>query len=132
MLSRLDGWLGAACLAALTCLMLGEVVVRALSDISPGCRPISRRLGIQLLSDGGGLHLRRRHDLAGRRPHPRDPGAGACVAGDRRWLETVLAALGMCFSGFLAGPWSTSPGAASPPARFRCRARRRSGSPRRS
>ena len=35
MLGRLDGWLGAACLAALTCLMLGEVLVRALSDIFP-------------------------------------------------------------------------------------------------
>jgi len=35
MLGRLDGWLGAACLVALTCLMLGEVLVRALSDIFP-------------------------------------------------------------------------------------------------
>ena len=35
MLGRLDGWMGAACLVALTCLMLGEVLVRALSDIFP-------------------------------------------------------------------------------------------------
>ena len=35
MLGRLDGWLGAACLAALTGLMMGEVAVRALSDIFP-------------------------------------------------------------------------------------------------
>ena len=35
MLGRLDGWMGAACLATLTCLMLGEVLVRALSDIFP-------------------------------------------------------------------------------------------------
>ena len=34
-MGRLDGWMGAACLAALTCLMLGEVAVRALSDIFP-------------------------------------------------------------------------------------------------
>ena len=35
MLGRLDGWLGALCLAALTCLMLAEVAVRALSDVFP-------------------------------------------------------------------------------------------------
>ena len=34
-LSRLDGWLGAACLVTLTALMIGEVVVRALSNVFP-------------------------------------------------------------------------------------------------
>jgi len=34
-LSRLDGWLGAGCLIALTLLMLAEVIVRALSNIFP-------------------------------------------------------------------------------------------------
>jgi TRAP-type C4-dicarboxylate transport system permease small subunit len=31
-LGRLDGWIGAACLAALTCLMLAEITVRFLSN----------------------------------------------------------------------------------------------------
>ena len=34
-LSRLDGWLGAACLAALTLLMLANITVRALSNVIP-------------------------------------------------------------------------------------------------
>lgn len=34
-LSRLDGWLGAACLAALTALMLANIAVRALSNLLP-------------------------------------------------------------------------------------------------
>lgn len=34
-LSRLDGWLGAGCLIALTLLMLAEVIVRALSNVFP-------------------------------------------------------------------------------------------------
>lgn len=34
-LSRLDGWLGAACLAALTALMLANIAVRALSNVLP-------------------------------------------------------------------------------------------------
>jgi TRAP-type C4-dicarboxylate transport system permease small subunit len=34
-LSRLDGWLGAACLAALTALMIAEVAVRSLSNVFP-------------------------------------------------------------------------------------------------
>ena len=35
-LSRLDGWLGAVCLASLTALMLAEVFVRAVSNFIPG------------------------------------------------------------------------------------------------
>jgi len=35
-LSRLDGWLGAGCLASLTALMLAEVFVRAVSNFIPG------------------------------------------------------------------------------------------------
>jgi TRAP-type C4-dicarboxylate transport system permease small subunit len=34
-LSRLDGWLGAACLVALTLLMLANITVRALSNVIP-------------------------------------------------------------------------------------------------
>ncbi len=34
-LGRLDGWLGAGCLVALTLLMLAEVAVRALSNVFP-------------------------------------------------------------------------------------------------
>ena len=34
-LGRLDGWIGAGCLAALTCFLLAEVGVRALSTIFP-------------------------------------------------------------------------------------------------
>src|SRR5215510_3377824 len=35
-LSRLDGWLGAVCLASLTALMLAEVFVRTVSNFIPG------------------------------------------------------------------------------------------------
>jgi TRAP-type mannitol/chloroaromatic compound transport system permease small subunit len=41
-LGRLDGWIGALCLLALTCLMLAEVIVRAASNffgIGPGVVP---------------------------------------------------------------------------------------------
>ena len=34
-LGRLDGWIGAACLVALTLLMLAEITVRALSNFFP-------------------------------------------------------------------------------------------------
>jgi TRAP-type C4-dicarboxylate transport system permease small subunit len=34
-LGRLDGWLGAGCLVALTLLMLAEIIVRALSNVLP-------------------------------------------------------------------------------------------------
>src|SRR5512134_170634 len=34
-LGRLDGWIGAACLVALTALMLAEITVRALSNFIP-------------------------------------------------------------------------------------------------
>ena len=34
MLSRLDGWLGAACLVSLTSLMIAEVVLRARSTLA--------------------------------------------------------------------------------------------------
>ncbi len=41
-LGRLDGWVGAGCLLALTCLMLSEVIARAVSNflgIGPGTVP---------------------------------------------------------------------------------------------
>ena len=83
MLSRLDGWLGAACLVTLTGLMLAEVLVRALSDIFPWVPadiPVAWEYSSYLMARG--LHLRRGDDPARRRPYPRDPGAGPRVARD--------------------------------------------------
>ena len=102
-LGRLDGWLGAACLTALTCLMLGEVLVRALSDVFPWVPadiPIAWEYSSYLMAAAftfgaamtlrAGGHIRVTLVLARVKP------------ATRRWLETVLAALGAAFSGFLA------------------------------
>lgn len=102
-LGRLDGWMGAACLAALTCLMLGEVAVRALSDIFPWVPadiPIAWEYSSYLMAAAftfgaamtlrAGGHIRVTLVLARLGPAA------------RRWLETVLAALGVGFTGFLA------------------------------
>ena len=85
--------------------MIAEVVVRALSDIFPWVpADIPGRLGIQLLPDGAcftfgaamtlraGGHIRVTLVLARVSPAV------------RRWMETVLAALGTFFCGFLG--WS--------------------------
>ena len=103
MLGRLDGWLGAACLAALTCLMLGEVLVRALSDVFPWVPsdiPIAWEYSSYLMAAAftfgaamtlrAGGHIRVTLVLARLSP------------ATRRWMETVLAALGVAFTGFLA------------------------------
>ena len=103
MLGRLDGWLGAACLAALTCLMLGEVLVRALSDIFPWVPadiPIAWEYSSYLMAAAftfgaamtlrAGGHIRVTLVLARVTP------------ATRRWMETVLAAMGVAFTGFLA------------------------------
>jgi len=103
MLGRLDGWMGAACLVALTCLMLGEVLVRALSDIFPWVPadiPVAWEYGSYLMAAaftfGAAMTLRAgghiRVTLVLARIGPKA----------RRWLETVLAALGVAFSGYLA------------------------------
>jgi TRAP-type C4-dicarboxylate transport system permease small subunit len=103
MLGRLDGWMGAACLVALTCLMLGEVLVRALSDIFPWVPadiPVAWEYSSYLMAAaftfGAAMTLR-----AG--GHIRVTLIVARVSpATRRWLETVLAALGVAFTGFLA------------------------------
>ena len=103
MLGRLDGWMGAVCLVALTCLMLGEVLVRALSDIFPWVPadiPVAGEYSSYLMAAaftfGAAMTLRAgghiRVTLVLARIGPKA----------RRWLETVLAALGVGFSGYLA------------------------------
>ncbi|MBS0520818.1 MAG: TRAP transporter small permease [Proteobacteria bacterium] len=103
MLGRLDGWLGVACLFALTCLMLGEVIVRSLSDFLPWMPadiPVAWEYSSYLMAASftfgaamtlrAGGHIRVTLVL------------GRIGAGARRWLETILAALGVVFTGFLA------------------------------
>ncbi|MFO1159577.1 MAG: TRAP transporter small permease [Reyranellaceae bacterium] len=107
MLSRLDGWLGAGCLVTLTGLMLAEVAVRALSDIFPWVPadiPIAWEYSSYLMAAtftfGAAMTLR-----AG--GHIRVTLVLARVSPEtRRWMETVLAALGVCFCGYLA--WAMS------------------------
>ncbi|MFO1084594.1 MAG: TRAP transporter small permease [Reyranellaceae bacterium] len=106
-LSRLDGWLGAVCLVTLTGLMLAEVAVRALSNIFPSVPadiPVAWEYSSYLMAAtftfGAAMTLR-----AG--GHIRVTLVLARVSpGTRRWMETVLAALGVCFCGYLA--WSMS------------------------
>lgn len=103
MLCRLDGWMGAACLVALTGLMLGEVLVRALSDVFPWVPadiPVAWEYGSYLMAAtftfGAAMTLR-----AG--GHIRVTLVLARVSpAVRRRLETVLAVLGAGFTGFLA------------------------------
>jgi TRAP-type C4-dicarboxylate transport system permease small subunit len=103
MLGRLDGWLGAACLVALTGLMLGEVLVRALSDIFPWVPadiPVAWEYSSYLMAAAftfgaamtlrAGGHIRVTLVLARVTP------------ATRRWMETVLAAMGAAFTGYLA------------------------------
>ncbi|WIM13086.1 TRAP transporter small permease [Enhydrobacter sp.] len=102
-LGRLDGWLGAACLLALTCLMLGEVLVRSLSDFIPWVPadiPVAWEYSSYLMAAsftfGAAMTLR-----AG--GHIRVTLVLARVSpAVRRWLEAVLAVLGVGFTGFLA------------------------------
>jgi TRAP-type C4-dicarboxylate transport system permease small subunit len=102
-LSRLDGWLGAGCLVTLTGLMLAEVAVRALSNIFPWVPadiPVAWEYSSYLMAAtftfGAAMTLR-----AG--GHIRVTLVLARVSpATRRWMETVLAALGVCFCGYLA------------------------------
>jgi len=102
-LSRLDGWLGVLCLVSLTTLMIAEVVVRALSDIFPWVPadiPVAWEYSSYLMAAcftfGAAMTLR-----AG--GHIRVTLVLARVSpAVRRWMETVLAALGVAFTGFLA------------------------------
>jgi TRAP-type C4-dicarboxylate transport system permease small subunit len=102
-LSRLDGWLGAGCLVTLTGLMLAEVLVRALSNIFPWVPadiPVAWEYSSYLMAAtftfGAAMTLR-----AG--GHIRVTLVLARVSpATRRKMETVLAALGVCFCGYLA------------------------------
>ena len=102
-LSRLDGWLGAGCLVTLTALMLAEVLVRALSNVFPWVPadiPVAWEYSSYLMAAtftfGAAMTLR-----AG--GHIRVTLVLARVSpATRRWMETVLAALGVCFCGYLA------------------------------
>ena len=104
-LSRLDGWLGVGCLAALTTLMIAEVAVRALSNVLPWIPadiPVAWEYSSYLMAAcftfGAAMTLR-----AG--GHIRVTLVLAKVSPKvRRWMETVLAACGVGFCGFLA--WS--------------------------
>ncbi len=105
MLSRLDGWLGVICLVSLTTLMIAEVVVRALSNVIewvPADIPVAWEYSSYLMAAcftfGAAMTLRAgghiRVTLVLARLSPQS----------RRWLETVLAAIGTGLCGFLA--WS--------------------------
>jgi TRAP-type C4-dicarboxylate transport system permease small subunit len=104
-LSRLDGWLGVGCLVSLTSLMLAEVIVRALSNVFPWVPadiPVAWEYSSYLMAAcftfGAAMTLR-----AG--GHIRVTLVLAHVSPKvRRWMETVLAVLGVVFCGFLA--WS--------------------------
>ena len=104
-LSRLDGWLGVGCLVTLTSLMIAEVAVRALSNVFPWVPadiPVAWEYSSYLMAAcftfGAAMTLR-----AG--GHIRVTLVLARVSPEvRRWMETVLAALGVFFCGFLA--WS--------------------------
>ena len=104
-LGRLDGWMGAACLVALTCLMLAEVLVRALSDIFPWVPadiPIAWEYSSYLMAATftfgaamtlrAGGHIRVSLVLAHLSPGP------------RRLLEIGASFAAAAFTGFLA--WS--------------------------
>ena len=102
-LSRLDGWLGAGCLAALTSLMLAEVALRALSNIFPWVPadiPVAWEYSSYLMAAtftfGAAMTLR-----AG--GHIRVTLVLARVSSaTRRRMEPVLAVLGVGFCGYLA------------------------------
>ena len=104
-LSRLDGWLGVACLISLTALMIAEVIVRALSNVIPWIPadiPVAWEYSSYLMAAcftfGAAMTLRAgghiRVTLVLARVSPRV----------RRAMEAVLAVLGTFFCGFLA--WS--------------------------
>lgn len=102
-LSRLDGWLGVLCLVSLTALMIAEVVVRALSNVIPWVPadiPVAWEYSSYLMAAcftfGAAMTLR-----AG--GHIRVTLVlGRVSPAVRRVMETVLAALGTFFCGFLA------------------------------
>lgn len=102
-LGRLDGWIGAGCLAALTCFLLAEVAVRTLSNFipaMPGSIPVAWEYSSYLMAAcftfGAAMTLRagghiRVTLLLGRLPR-----------GGRRALEFLAALAATLFTGFLA------------------------------
>ncbi|MFL5313929.1 MAG: TRAP transporter small permease subunit [Microvirga sp.] len=104
-LSRLDGWLGAACLSALTLLMLANITVRALSNVIPWLPadiPVAWEYSSYLMAATftfgaamtlrAGGHIRVSLVLAHLSPGP------------RRLLEIGASVAAAAFTGFLA--WS--------------------------
>jgi TRAP-type C4-dicarboxylate transport system permease small subunit len=102
-LGRLDGWIGAACLVALTSLMLAEITVRALSNVFPAVPadiPVAWEYSSYLMAATftfgaamtlrAGGHIRVTLVLGRVRPAA------------RRLLEAVTSLLAMLFVGFLA------------------------------
>ena len=102
-LGRLDGWIGGLCLAALTSLMIAEVVVRALSNVIPWVPadiPVAWEYSSYLMAAtftcGAAMTLRAGgHIRVGLL-------LGRLGPGGRRWLELALALVGVVFVGFLA------------------------------
>jgi TRAP-type C4-dicarboxylate transport system permease small subunit len=102
-LGRLDGWIGGACLAALTALMIANVATRSLSTVLPflpGDIPVAWEYSSYLMATaftfGAAMTLRAGgHIRVGIILTRLGPGA-------KRWLELVLALVGVAFIGFLA------------------------------
>jgi TRAP-type C4-dicarboxylate transport system permease small subunit len=102
-LARLDGWIGAGCLVALTALMLAEITVRALSNVFPSVPadiPVAWEYSSYLMAAcftfgaamtlRAGGHIRVTLVLARVQPGP------------RRLLEVFASLAAMVFTGFLA------------------------------
>jgi len=102
-LGRLDGWIGAGCLAALTAFLLAEVAVRALSNFFPwvpGTIPVAWEYSSYLMAAcftfGAAMTLRAGGHIRVTLVLVRLPQGG------RRLLEFFAALAAMLFTGFLA------------------------------
>lgn len=102
-LGRLDGWIGAGCLAALTCFLLAEVAVRALSSVFPsvpGTISVAWEYSSYLMAAcftfGAAMTLRAGGHIRVTLVLGRLDPAG------RRALEFAAALVAACFTGFLA------------------------------
>ena len=102
-LARLDGWIGAACLVALTGLMLAEITVRALSNFFPAVPadiPVAWEYSSYLMAAtftfGAAMTLRAgghiRVSLV----------LGRLSRVPRRLFETIVSLIATAFVGFLA------------------------------
>lgn len=102
-LGQLDGWLGAGCLTAMTCLILAEVILRFVSTFIPwfpGHIPVAWEYGSYLMAASftfgaamtlrAGAHIRVNLLLANAGPD------------FRRVMEIIAASAGVLFTGFLA------------------------------